>query len=169
MKLDSKVKYVFTWDDFDGIKRIELNWKDNVTCQYGKKTGWASIKAHFAGSNRWYSSIIDCLEERNHYSAISDYQDRYRKYEEELEKVKKELKKKYELWDEETVYSGRVRWFNEDKRYGFVDTDIIDDVIVFAEDIVTEGYKILSDGEKVQLKIVKTDRGFVGKEVQRCV
>lgn len=50
--------------------------------------------------------------------------------------------------------SGTVKWFNQEKGYGFIaNDDGGDDLFVHFSAIATDGYKTLSDGQKVVFDI----------------
>lgn len=44
---------------------------------------------------------------------------------------------------------GRVKWFNDSKGYGFIETDAGHDVFVHHSSIQSEGFRSLSEGERV--------------------
>ena len=44
---------------------------------------------------------------------------------------------------------GRVKWFDDSKGYGFIETDEGKDVFVHHKCIIGEGFKSLSEGERV--------------------
>ncbi|NLJ73823.1 MAG: cold shock domain-containing protein [Firmicutes bacterium] len=55
---------------------------------------------------------------------------------------------------------GRVKWFNAEKGYGFIEReDGNGDVFVHFSAIQEEGFKSLQEGESVEFDIVEGDRG----------
>lgn len=62
---------------------------------------------------------------------------------------------------------GVVKWFNDQKGYGFVKADDGPDVFVHHSGIVGEGFKTLTEGETVEFDIVEGDRGPKAENVQR--
>lgn len=61
--------------------------------------------------------------------------------------------------------TGKVKWFNNDKGYGFIEYKDMDDIFVHYSAILTEGYKTLVEGQYVQFELVKTDKGLQAKNV----
>ena len=55
--------------------------------------------------------------------------------------------------------TGKVKWFNAEKGYGFVTTDEGKDVFVHYTSINTDGFKTLEEGQNVEFDIVQGDRG----------
>ena len=51
--------------------------------------------------------------------------------------------------------SGRVKWFNDAKGYGFIERDDGDDVFVHHTAIQGEGFRTLSEGQEVEFEVVK--------------
>lgn len=54
---------------------------------------------------------------------------------------------------------GRVKWFNQEKGYGFIECDGGGDVFVHYSAIQEEGFKTLTEGQRVEFEIVQGARG----------
>ncbi|CAM4389177.1 cold-shock protein [Paenibacillus sp. FSL A5-0031] len=54
---------------------------------------------------------------------------------------------------------GKVKWFNAEKGYGFIETEQGGDVFVHFSAIQTEGFKTLEEGQSVEFDIVEGARG----------
>lgn len=54
---------------------------------------------------------------------------------------------------------GKVKWFNAEKGFGFIERDGGDDVFVHFSAIQHDGYKTLEEGQKVEFEIVDGARG----------
>lgn len=55
--------------------------------------------------------------------------------------------------------TGKVKWFNAEKGYGFITTDEGKDVFVHYSSIQAEGFRSLEEGQSVTFEIVEGDRG----------
>ncbi|MGE3974915.1 MAG: cold-shock protein [Bdellovibrionales bacterium] len=55
--------------------------------------------------------------------------------------------------------SGRVKWFNDSKGFGFIERDDGKDVFVHYSSIEGNGFKTLPEGAQVEFELVDTDRG----------
>lgn len=54
---------------------------------------------------------------------------------------------------------GRVKWFNPEKGYGFIEVEEGKDVFVHYSEIKEEGFKTLEEGQEVEFDIVEGNRG----------
>lgn len=60
---------------------------------------------------------------------------------------------------------GRIRWFRNDKGYGFVDTVAFDRPLFVHYTDISKAYKELSDGECVRFQIEDGEKGPRAKEI----
>ena len=63
--------------------------------------------------------------------------------------------------------SGQVKWFNNEKGYGFIDYVTGEDIFVHYSAIKQDGYKSLNEGEEVTFEVVQGDRGPLAKDVKK--
>lgn len=56
--------------------------------------------------------------------------------------------------------TGTVKWFNNEKGYGFIDQDNGEDIFVHYSAIKQDGYKTLCEGQKVEFELVETAKGL---------
>ena len=66
-----------------------------------------------------------------------------------------------------TRIQGSVKWFSNQKGYGFVNPETGEDVFVHHSDIQGEGYKTLVQGERVEFSLIESDKGLRAQEVVR--
>ena len=57
------------------------------------------------------------------------------------------------------MINGIVKWFNNEKGFGFISVEGGDDVFVHFSAIQTDGFKSLEEGQQVNFNIVKDSRG----------
>jgi cold shock protein len=61
---------------------------------------------------------------------------------------------------------GTVKWFSNEKGYGFIEREEGDDVFVHFSAINMEGYKTLTEGQRVEFEVVQGDKGLQAANVQ---
>jgi cold shock protein len=66
-----------------------------------------------------------------------------------LNTAPKSSEKNTKFKKDQKMTEGRVKWFNDSKGYGFIETDSGHDVFVHHSSIQVEGFKSLSEGERV--------------------
>ncbi len=57
------------------------------------------------------------------------------------------------------MQNGTVKWFNDSKGYGFIETEEGKDVFVHYSAIVMNGHKTLAEGQRVQFEVVDGNKG----------
>lgn len=57
------------------------------------------------------------------------------------------------------MYQGTVKWFNNDKGYGFIEAEDGEDVFVHFTGIVADGFKTLAEGQQVSFEVIEGNRG----------
>lgn len=62
---------------------------------------------------------------------------------------------------------GKVKWFNNEKGFGFIEVDGQDDVFVHFSAIQGDGFKSLEEGQEVEFSVVEGDRGPQAAEVTK--
>lgn len=64
--------------------------------------------------------------------------------------------------------SGKVKWFDNKKGFGFIAQDSGQDVFVHHTCIQGEGFKTLNEGEAVTFEVIPGDKGLKAQNVQRA-
>lgn len=57
------------------------------------------------------------------------------------------------------MLEGKVKWFNSEKGFGFIEVEGQDDVFVHFSAIQGEGFKTSEEGQAVSFEIVEGNRG----------
>ncbi|AQX54421.1 cold-shock protein CspD [Priestia flexa] len=65
------------------------------------------------------------------------------------------------------MLQGKVKWFNAEKGFGFIEVEGQDDVFVHFSAIQGEGFKTLEEGQEVTFEIVEGARGPQAANVQK--
>jgi len=63
--------------------------------------------------------------------------------------------------------SGKVKWFDNKKGFGFIAQSSGQDVFVHHSSIVGTGFKTLNEGDEVLFDVVVSDKGLKAQNVQR--
>lgn len=61
--------------------------------------------------------------------------------------------------------SGKVKWFNNEKGYGFIECEDITDIFVHYTEIMCDGFRTLKEGQEVSFELIETSKGFQAKNV----
>jgi CspA family cold shock protein len=65
--------------------------------------------------------------------------------------------------------TGKVKWFNEVKGYGFITTEDGNDIFVHYTSIQGDGFRTLDEGENVEFEITESPKGPQATNVVRKV
>ena len=60
---------------------------------------------------------------------------------------------------------GKVKWFNEQKGFGFISRDDGDDLFVHFSEIVSDGFKTLTEDQEVSFEIKEGPKGLQASNV----
>ena len=64
--------------------------------------------------------------------------------------------------------TGKVKWFNDAKGYGFIAREDGPDVFVHHTAIMAEGFRSLSEGQEVAFDIVEGPKGLQAANVRKA-
>jgi cold shock protein len=62
---------------------------------------------------------------------------------------------------------GKVKWFNEQKGFGFIELEGSKDLFVHHSAIQTEGFKSLAEGDHVSFDVIQSAKGPVAENVRK--
>ncbi len=65
--------------------------------------------------------------------------------------------------------TGKVKWFNAKKGYGFITDSEGEDVFVHFSALNMEGFKVLDDGDAVEFEVVEGEKGPQAANVTKIV
>ncbi|WP_407306284.1 cold-shock protein [Desulfosporosinus sp. SB140] len=54
---------------------------------------------------------------------------------------------------------GKVKWFNKQKGYGFIEQENGQDIFVHFQSVIGEGFRTLEEGQNVEFDVVNGPRG----------
>lgn len=63
--------------------------------------------------------------------------------------------------------TGIVKWFNDKKGYGFISRQSGDDVFVHHTSIIAEGFRSLSEGDRVEFTVTQDQKGKAAVDVRK--
>lgn len=64
--------------------------------------------------------------------------------------------------------TGHVKWFDNKKGYGFIESDRGEDIFVHYSNIAADGYKSLEKGDLVEYEVVEGGKGLQAQNVKRA-
>lgn len=63
--------------------------------------------------------------------------------------------------------TGKVKWFNNKKGFGFIRDEVGNDIFVHFSALNMDGFKELKDGEEVEFDVMETEKGTQALNVKR--
>ncbi|MGZ4199282.1 MAG: cold-shock protein [Thermoleophilia bacterium] len=60
---------------------------------------------------------------------------------------------------------GTVKWFSNEKGYGFIEREEGEDLFVHFSEINCDGYKTLNQGQVVEFEVTQSDKGLQASKV----
>ncbi|MGN1337232.1 MAG: cold shock domain-containing protein [Candidatus Coprovivens sp.] len=60
---------------------------------------------------------------------------------------------------------GKIKWFNNEKGYGFIEYKDDEDIFVHYSAIMKDGYKTLNQGDLVEFNLIETTKGLQAQHV----
>lgn len=60
----------------------------------------------------------------------------------------------------------RVKWFNNEKGFGFIEYEGHEDIFIHYSNIEKEGYKTLKEGQLVEFDLIKTVKGYQAEHIK---
>jgi len=130
-----------------------LEWRDSVDQEWLEKTRYLRIAGGPRGINEYKERPV--LPDPLAVVAGQPVQPPARQR--EIEQQPKEPSE---------VQTGTVKWFNDNKGYGFIEQDSGPDVFVHFSDIVSSGRRSLQEGQRVTFTVVQEPKGPRAKNVQ---
>jgi CspA family cold shock protein len=61
--------------------------------------------------------------------------------------------------------TGKVKWFNNTKGYGFIEQNDGEDIFVHYSAIQSEGYRTLDEGQEVEYSVIDSPKGLQAENV----
>lgn len=61
---------------------------------------------------------------------------------------------------------GTVKWFDDQKGFGFIEQEMGDDVFVHYSEIQADGYKSLDEDQEVEFELEETEKGLAAVDVK---
>jgi cold shock protein len=71
--------------------------------------------------------------------------------------------------EDQSLATGTVKWFNDQKGYGFITQDTSGDVFVHYSGIEGSGFRALTEGDRVQFEVVPGAKGPQATAVRKLM
>lgn len=68
-------------------------------------------------------------------------------------------------WEGSRLAEGTVKWFSNEKGYGFIEREDGEDLFVHFSEIQIDGFKTLNEGQKVEFEVTEGAKGLQASNV----
>ena len=89
-----------------------------------------------------------------------DIDDELHEYSKKLQELEAKQQRRGKMKEQ-----GVVKWFNNEKGYGFIRRDSGDDVFVHHSAIQADGFRSLNEGDQVEFSVTQAPKGYQAQEV----
>ncbi len=81
-------------------------------------------------------------------------------------RVRQEQSASLHVWKGGCMAAGKVKWFNDQKGFGFISDEQGNDIFVHFSGLAMDGFKTLDEGQSITFDVTEGNRGLQAVNVQ---